>query len=222
FQLANVDADTNPQIAQAFQVQAVPTVVALLGGRPAPLFQGTYPEDQLRQVLDEVLKLAQQAGVTGTLQPAEDGDEETAEPPDQPLPPLHAEAVAAIERGDLAAAEDAYTRALKESPADSEAHAALLQVQLLRRIEERDPDQVLAAAADAGPSDVDAHLAAADVEAGTNRFGDAFQRLIAVVRATGGDERERVRARLVELFEIAGNSHPDVGPARRQLASALY
>ncbi len=222
FQLANVDADTNPQIAQAFQVQAVPTVVALLGGRPAPLFHGTYPEDQLRQVLDEVLKLAQQAGVTGTLQPAEDGDEETAEPPEQPLPPLHAEAVAAIERGDLAAAEDAYTRALKENPGDSEAHAALLQVQLLRRVDSSDQAQVLAAAESAAPGDVDAQLAAADVEATMNRFGDAFQRLLAAVRATGGDERERVRARLVELFASAGPSHPDVGPARRELASALY
>ncbi|MFC7406285.1 tetratricopeptide repeat protein [Georgenia alba] len=223
FQLANVDADTSPQIAGAFQVQSVPTVVALIGGRPAPLFQGAYPEEQLRQVLDEVLRLAAQAGVTGVLQPSgEDQDGPDEEPAEPPLPPLHAEALAAIERGDLDGAEDAYRRALKENPGDDDAHAALLQVQLIRRVEGRDPEEVLAAASDAPASDVDAHLAAADVEATTGQFGAAFERLLAAVRATAGDERERVRVRIVELFEIAGQNHPDVGPARRNLASALY
>lgn len=221
FQLATVDADTETQIAAAFQVQAVPAVLAVLAGRPLPLFQGTYPAEQVRQVIDEVLRVAAESGVTGVLQVS---DEEPEEPSEPPLPPLHAEALDAIDRGDLAAAEDAYTRALKENPGDRDAQAALLQVQLIRRVEEagQDPDEVLAAAQAAGPGDVDPHLAAADVEAATGRFGAAFDRLLAVVRATAGDDREKARVRLVELFEIAGSTHPDVGPARRQLASALY
>ncbi|WP_345042413.1 tetratricopeptide repeat protein [Georgenia daeguensis] len=220
FQLAQVDVDANPQIAAAFQVQSVPTVVAVIGGQPIPLFQGAYPEEQIRQVLDEVLRIAAQNGVTGVMVPTgEPQDEEPAEPP---LPPLHAEALEAIERGDLDAAEDAYTRALKENPGDGEARAALLQVQLIRRVDSDDPEEVLAAAAGAAPGDVTAQLAAADVEAATGRFADAFARLVAVVRATAGDDREQARLRLLELFEIAGPTHPDVAPARRALASALY
>lgn len=220
FQLATVDADGNGQIAAAFQVQALPTVVALIGGRPAPLFQGAYPEEQVRQVIDEVLRLAQQSGVTGTIQVA--AEQEEQEPEEKPLPPLHAEALAAIERGDLPAAEEAYTRALKENPGDGEAKAALAQVQLLQRAEQHDAEAVLAAAAEAPAGDLDAQFAAADVEAVAGRFSEAFARLLRVIRATAGEERDAARTRLVELFDIAGPEHPDVAPARRQLASALY
>jgi putative thioredoxin len=219
FQLAQVDVDANPQIAAAFQVQSVPTVVAVIGGQPIPLFQGAYPEEQIRQVLDELLRIAAQNGVTGVLAPTDEPQEE--EPAEPPLPPLHAEALDAIERGDLEAAETAYNQALKENPGDAEARAALLQVQLIRRVDHDDPEQVLAAAG-AAPGDVTAQLAAADVEAATGRFAAAFERLVAVVRVTADDEREQARLRLLELFEIAGPTHPDVGPARRALASALY
>lgn len=128
----------------------------------------------------------------------------------------------ALERGDLAAAEDAYRRALKENPGDAEAHAAMLQVQLLQRADAADAAQALAAADAGGPRDVDAALTAADVEAAVGDFGAAFARLLASVRVTAGDDRERVRQRLVDLFEIAGPGHPEVAPARRNLASALY
>jgi putative thioredoxin len=56
--LARIDAEANPQIAQAFQAQSVPTVVAVLAGQPLPLFQGAYPRDQVRAVLDQVLAAA--------------------------------------------------------------------------------------------------------------------------------------------------------------------
>ncbi|KAE8762421.1 tetratricopeptide repeat protein [Georgenia thermotolerans] len=219
FQLARVDGDANPQIAAALQVQAVPTVVALVAGQPLPLFQGAYPEDQVRQVLDEVLRVAAQNGVTGVLE--DTGDDVAEAPEEPPLPPLHAEALAAIERGDLDGAEAAYTQALNENPRDADAKAALLQVQLIRRVEQHDPDEVLRRAAAAGPADVAAQLAAADVEATTGQFGAAFDRLLAVVRATAGDDREQARLRLIELFDIAGPT-PEVQSARRQLASALY
>lgn len=220
FRLAHIDADSNPQIAQALQVQALPTVVAVLGGRPAPLFQGAYPEEQVRQVLDEVLRLAAQSGVTGTASVTDDG--EAPAPSEPELPPLHAEAMDAIERGDLDAAEDAYTRALKENPGDGEAEAAREQVRLIRRAQEHDPAEALAAAASAAPQEVEVQLTAADVEAASGQFGAAFDRLLSVIRATTGDDRERARVRLVEFFGIAGATHPEVGRARKQLASALF
>lgn len=219
FQLARVDADSEPQIAAALQVQAVPTVLALVAGQPVPLYQGAYPEAQVRQVLDEVLRLAAQNHVTGVLDDA--GTAEPEAPAEPEIPPLHAEALAAIERGDLAAAERAYQQALAENPGDSEAQAALLQVQLIARVDQEEPDEVLGRAAAAPPQDVAAHLAAADVEAATGQFAAAFDRLLAVVRATSGEEREQARVRLVELFDIAGPV-PEVQAARRQLASALY
>ncbi|WP_257879842.1 hypothetical protein [Kocuria flava] len=93
--LASVDAEAAPEIAQMFQAQSVPTVVALLGGRPVPLFNTTVPAEQAAQYLDELLALAEQNGITGTVEPVRADDEPA------PLPPLHQEAVDALEAGDL-------------------------------------------------------------------------------------------------------------------------
>lgn len=220
--LAKVDVDANPQISQAFGVQSIPTVVAVVKGQPVPLFQGALPESQVRQVFEELLRVAEANGVTGRLEVDPDaGADEAAEPEEPPLPPLHQEAYDAIERDDLHAAADAYRRALVESPADDLARAGLAQVELMRRTAGLDLDQVRAAAA-AAPGDVDAGLVAADVDVLGGHVDDAFGRLVDLVRLTTAEERERVRARLLDLFEVVGADDPRVLSARRALASALF
>ena len=67
FQVARVNVDAAPEVAQALQAQAVPTVVALIAGQPVPMFQGTVPEDQLRSILDQLLEVAAANGVSGTI-----------------------------------------------------------------------------------------------------------------------------------------------------------
>src|SRR6185312_2022466 len=47
--LAKVDVDANPRIAQAFGVQSIPTVIAVVGGQPLQLFTGALPEPDVRQ-----------------------------------------------------------------------------------------------------------------------------------------------------------------------------
>lgn len=220
FLLAKVDVDANPQIAGAFQVQSIPSVVALVAGQPVPMFQGAYPERQVRAILDELLRVAAENGVAGTLDDAANAPGEA--PAEPPLPPLHQAAYDALERDDLEGAARAFGQALRENPRDDEARAGLAQVDLLRRLAGVDPAAVLAAAARASADDVDPHLAAADVELASGRTSAAFDRLLTVVRATAGPERERVRVRLLELFEVAGRTAPEVTAARRALASALY
>lgn len=214
FLLAKIDVDASPQIAQAFQVQSIPTVIGLLGGQPVPLFQGAYPEAQIRQVLDQLLQVAAANGVTGTLAPAGEAAAEDVEPA---LPPLHAEGLAALEKGDFDAAEAAYRAAIKENPADAEAKSALTQVALWRRLDGKDPVDLVR---DAVPGDLESQLAAADAEFASMLLDKAFGRLLELVRQ-GGDAREPARARLIEFFDMIG-SHPEVTSARRALASALY
>ena len=72
FQLVTVDVDSNPATLQAFQVQAVPVSFALIQGQPVPLFEGAQPEAQFAAVIDQVLALAAQNGVTGTVSPGPD------------------------------------------------------------------------------------------------------------------------------------------------------
>ncbi|RMI02392.1 tetratricopeptide repeat protein [Cellulomonas triticagri] len=218
--LARIDSEANPQIAQAFQAQSVPAVVAVLAGQPLPLFQGAPPLDQVRGVLDQVLEAAAANGVTGTVAPA-DHEAAPAEPEEPPLPPLHQEAYDAIERDDLPAAAAAYEQALRENPRDDMARAGLAQVGLLSRTRDVDLAAVRKAAADA-PGDVDAQLAVADVDVLGGQIEDAFARLVDTLRVTAGPDKERVRVRLVELFDVVGNDDARVVAARRAMASALY
>ncbi len=226
FLLAKIDVDANPQVAAAFQVQSIPSVVALLGGQPVPMFQGAYPEAQVRAILEELLKVAAENGVDGTLaettaaEPADDG--EPTEPAEPPLPPLHQAAYDALEREDLEGAAEAFGKALRENPRDDEARAGLAQVDLLRRLVGLDATAVLEAARRAAPDDVEAHLRAADVEVAVRRATAAFDRLVDLVRVTSGPDRERVRVRLLDLFHVVGSGTPEVSAARRALAGALY
>ncbi|MDO4918567.1 tetratricopeptide repeat protein [Kocuria sp.] len=212
--LGTVDVSAEPQIAQAFQAQAVPTVVALLGGRVVPLVNSTVPEQQVRELLSELVALAQQNGVTGTAEP-------TSQDEPAPLPPLHQEAVDKLEAGDLDGAEAAYNRALAENPGDHEAKLALAQVHLLQRVSAMDAAAVREAAA-SDPSDVAAALDVADLDLSGGHVEDAFRRLLTLVRTTAGDDKETARARLVELFDVVGAEDPRVVSARSQLMRALF
>jgi putative thioredoxin len=87
--LAAADVEAFPQLAQAFQVQAVPTAVAVLKGQPVPLFQGGADEQQIRPLLDELLTVAAANGVTGNVG---GGAGSSEEPAPAPLPPLHQKA----------------------------------------------------------------------------------------------------------------------------------
>ncbi|TSD12469.1 tetratricopeptide repeat protein [Curtobacterium sp. KBS0715] len=222
--LAKVDADTNPQLVQAFQAQSIPTVAAVIGGRPLGLFVGALPEAQVRDVYEQVLQAAEQNGVTGRVTvdgAAAPTDAEQGEPEPEPLPPHHQAAYDAIERGDYATAIEEYKTAILQDPHDQMAVAGLAQVSLLDRLNGRTADEIRAAAA-AGPQDVQAQLAVADLDISGGHVDDAFGRLLDLVPTVFGEDREALRVRLVEYFELIGSEDPRVVAARRRLANALY
>ncbi len=221
FQLVTVDVDANPTILQAFQVQAVPVSFAFVQGQPVPLFEGVQPEEQVTAVVDQVLALAAQHGVTGTVavDGAQPSDGDVDEEP--PLPPLHQKAFDAIEAGDLDGAADAYREALLQSPADTDAKIGLAQVGLLQRTQGVDLQAARAAAA-AAPTDVDAQILVADLDLLGGHVEDAFVRLIDTVRVTADADRNKAREHLVELFEVVGSADERVAKARKALMSALF
>ncbi|GEC74636.1 tetratricopeptide repeat protein [Microbacterium maritypicum] len=218
--LAKVDVDANPQLAQSFRAQSIPMVVALIAGQPVPMFTGAVPEQQVRDVFAQLLQVAAQNGVTGTLSVAEAGAEPApaAEPE---LPPLHAEAFAAIEVGDYAAAIKAYEKALAENPRDEDALAGLGQVRLLDRVQGLDLQSARAAAAEA-PLDVQAQFDVADLDLAGGHVDDAFGRLLDLFAQLPSDQRAPVRERLVELFGLIGAEDPRVVSARNRLSSLLF
>lgn len=216
--LAKVDVDANPGIAQAFAVQSIPSVFAVIGGRPLPMFQGALPEPQVRAYLDEVLKVAAANGVTGTRDGAAAGEPAAAEPAGDPR--MEA-AYDAIEAGDWAGARAAYQAMLDSSPKDPVARAGLALVGVFERVAGADHARILAAA-DAAPDDLAAQERAADVLVLDGRPVEAFARLVGAIRYSSGAERDRLRAHLLDLFEVVGPEDPAVVRARMDLANALF
>jgi putative thioredoxin len=220
FVLAKIDVDANQALAASAQVQSIPMVMGVIKGQPVPLFAGALPEADVRKYIDELLRVAAANGVSGTFTPTAD-DERAGQPAEPSHDPRFDKAYDAIDRGDYDAAAAAYEELLAESPADADAKAGLAQVSLLKRTASVDP-AAAQAAAKAGPADVDAQLLVADLEVAAGRAEAAFDRLITTVRATSGEDRERVRARMLELFDVVGQADPRVAKARAALASALF
>lgn len=215
--LAAVDIDQAPEIAQAFQIQGTLGVVAMLGGRPAPMYNSPVPAEQIQELLGQVLQLAQQSQLTGTFEPVAVGG--ATEP--APLPPEHQKAQAAMEQGDYEAAADAYKEALRDKPADREAKIGLARVGLLQRVQDQDLDQARETAA-SRPDDVEAQLAVADLDVSGGHVEDAFGRLIRLIQRSDAQTKDTVRERLLELFEVVGAEDERVVKARGALMRALF
>jgi putative thioredoxin len=216
--LAKIDVDANPRIAQAFGVQSIPTVVAIAGGQPVDAFQGALSEAQIKEWLTGLLD-AQREKLPGIAE-AEQGGGAQPEGEEEPEDPRFTAAEEALERGDYAAAEQAYQAIVDAEPDNEEAKLALSQVRFTARAEAADPSAI--AKADAAPDDIDAAFAAADAELGQQQVEPAFNRLIELVRRSSGDDKDRVRKQLVDLFELFPADDPRVLKARRNLASALF
>ena len=208
--LATINVDAAPRVAAMFGAEAVPTVVALAAGQPIASFEGPQPPSQLRRWIDSLL-----AATAGKLSGA--GGDAQAEPA---VDPALVEAREKMDSGDFAGAAAAYQALLDADPQHAEAKGALRQITFLERATAHPQDAV--ATADAAADDIDAAFAAADVQVLNHDIAAAFDRLTGLVKRTAGDERTRVRTRLIELFELFDPADPDVIAGRRNLANALY
>lgn len=215
--LVRIDLDANPQLGQQ------PQVLGILGGRPVQLFAGNPPEEQIQQLLDEVMQVAQQQGLLGFVEiegQSTDGAEEQT-PAEPELPPLHREAYEAVDRGDYEAGLAAFDKAIAQDPADDDAKAGRAQVALLQRLHGSSLDEIRSAAAN-GPDDIDAQLAVADLDLSGGHIDDAFDRLLTLFPKLDADGKDRVRSRLLDLFLIVGGADPRVAKARARLTNLLF
>jgi putative thioredoxin len=207
FALARVDIEAHPQVAQAFQTKSVPYAVAIIAEQMVPLFEQSYPEAQVRMVMDKVLTLASEQGI--------------GEAPVEQMEAEEIEAMDALEAGNYLAAEAAYKKWLSRKPGENLAKLGLAQTQLLMRTEGLELSEVIDQSA-LNPSDIQLQLKAADVEIVNGGVEAAFARLIHAVRATSGDERTKVKDHLLNLFALVDQSDPRLVAARKELASALF
>ncbi len=221
--LAKIDVDANPRLAQAAQVQGIPAVKAVVAGQMVAEFTGALPEAQVRQWVGQLVAAAR-AGQFGPLGSAVAEGSEAAGAPAAVDADLEA-GDEALMAGDTAAASAAYQRLHDRvgvsADLRAEARAGLARAGLLARAETLDP-QALQQRLTANPLDVEAAAGIADLLVLGQRVDDAFALLLQIVRETAGDERDRARTHLLELFELVGDADPSVGKARRELAGALF
>lgn len=197
-----VSLSASPQLAQAVGVSSAPAMLAILAGQPAPLFQGPIQQQQLLQVLAQVLQLAQQNGITAK---AKLGKKEEV----KPLSKDHQAAISAIENNNLEEAKKIFQKILIEYPNDNEAKAGAAQVELMLRLQGKNLDEL-----DKLMLGADQLLASRNPSAAFSLLLDLFAERI--------EERERIRARLIQLFFLLGDSDPAVLDARRRLASMMF
>jgi len=207
FSLARVDIDASPEVAQAFQTKSIPYAVAIIAEQMVPLFEQTYPEAQVKMVLDKVLTLASEQGV--------------GQAPEEQIEPEEIEAMNALEIGDYVAAEAAYKKWLSRKPAEALAKLGLAQTQLLIRTQFQDLNTVISQSK-AAPADIELHIKAADVEIVNGDVEAAFTRLLTAIKVSSGDDRTKLKNHLLELFTLVDPSDPRLNAARKELASALF
>ncbi|MCE2647679.1 MAG: tetratricopeptide repeat protein [Streptomycetaceae bacterium] len=205
--LARVNIDTHPEIAQAFQTKNVPYAVAIIAEQMVPLFEQAYPEAQVRLVIDKVLALSAQQGI--------------GEAPVEQMEPEEEEAIKALESGEFAHAEAAYKKWLSRKPNENLAKLGLAQTQLLIRTEGLDLNQVIEESTKS-PTDIDLQLRAADIEIVNGGVEAAFSRLLNLVKATQGDDKNKVKNHLLNLFALVDQSDPRLISARKELASSIF
>jgi putative thioredoxin len=204
-----VDALASPELAQAFELKQVPTLLGMLKGQPAPLFSGDQPAEQVQQIIDRVLEVGKENGLTGTVKVAE---------PQPELSITHQQAFAAIEENNYPLAKSLYEKALVENPNDQLAEAGLAQIKLLIRLEGKDLPAIASSTGEA----LDEVLDRVDALVATGAAQAGFAQLLGLFEKTAKDQREPIRLRFVELFLVVGNEDPAVIQARKNLSLLLF
>lgn len=205
--LGSVDIDRAPEVATALQVRTVPYAVALVAGQPIPLFEEAIREEEVRVVISKLLSIAAEQGIGSA--------------PEEKLEPEEVEALAALEAGNLTLAEDAYKRFVVRKPQDPYAKLGLAHTQLQLRIVGLDHATIISTA-NSNPLDINVAMNCADIEVATGTVEPAFLRLLSIIKSTSGEERAKVKDRLLNLFLLVDPADPRVIKARAELANALF
>ena len=124
-----MDADATPQVAQAFGVKNLPTVVALGAGQPLTNFEGAQPLDALKQWVDA---LVQNVGPQLKGLQSDAGEPQTQEEEEDPR---LQEAEGFLNAGDFDGALKVYNSILEAEPENVQIKQARDTTVLLKRLD---------------------------------------------------------------------------------------
>ena len=230
FELAKVDVDAEQELAAAFQIRSVPTVMLVKGGQLVDGFPGALPEGQLREFLKH-----------HGIEPAEAvADAPTAEIAAAPVDPheevmrlrkaIEAEpdqaqlrldlALALLQTGAASEAEQLLDGLPANLATDDRTIKARARLGFAALLKDAPPAEVLEAAIASDPADLRARhllgvrkLVGSDAEAGLSQFIEMLQR----DRAWGDSLAKKS---LIDAFRVIEDEDL-VGRYRRKMSSLL-
>jgi putative thioredoxin len=200
-ELAKVDTDANPMLAQAFGIRGIPAVKAFRDGKIASEFTGAIPPAAIEEFLDDLVP-----------SPAEElaaaGDENSLRRA-LALDPKHAGAARALGKLLVTRGDDAEARELLEPLSGDFAAEGLVARLRLAAGESVDGIE---------PATLERAFAAWD----TGDHESALEALQeAIAEASDPEARDLVRRVMVAIFTELGPEDPIARAHRRRLAAAL-
>ncbi len=229
FRLVKVNTEEEQELAQHFRVRSIPTVYAIVGGRPVDQFQGALPEAQLREFIDRLMPNPSDLELDSALGAIEKGDREAAsghlkkalalDPSNDMARMTYAQML--LEDDDAPAA-NAQLEAL--SPAgrqDPHAQALAARVQAMLEENRLPPSPELEARIAKDPADLQARLELAQHCIAHKAWEPALEQLLEIVRRDRAFGDDVGRKTMIQIFDLAQSQPQLVAAWRRRLGAAL-
>ena len=228
--LAKVDTDAQMQLAAAFGIRSLPTVVLVKGGQMVDGFMGALPESAVREFLQRHLGDVEEAVAEEPVP-----EEAAAETPEQAIARLQQEIALAPDKPELkldlavaymrAGLADAAQTELESLPAnlfeDAKARRLRHQLDLSRAVKDAPDLATLRARVAADPADTSARdllgvrlLIEGDAAAGLEQF-------LHILRTQRDWNDGQAKKRLIAAFATLDDEDL-VGTYRRKMASLLF
>lgn len=230
FCLVKVNVDQCPEIAQAFGVQSIPFVVAMLDGQPVSQFAGVKPEPELRAWLKsivpspavEAFEQGQQHEIDGSLELAEACYRKASE-----LEPEIAEFRITHARVLLELNRDQESREIldelnKRGYLEPEAQALVAQLEKRSQVEESGGVAEARNALESAPSDLALQLKLAEAYGADSRFEEACEICLEIVKQDRGGIGVQAKEVMVGLLTVMGPKSRLAADFRKKLATAFY
>ena len=232
FLLAKIDIDRNPELAQAFRVQAVPTVLAIVQGRLVDGFQGALPQAELDQFLERVAPGGPAPSradlrVERARELAEGGELATAighlrevlrETPEHAGARL-ALAELLIRDGKAREARLVLEKLAGEASVAERVQALLAQLDFAEQAGDR---AELEARVRAAPDDLAARIELAKALIAARDHARGLELLLEVVRADAGEHRAAAKQAMLEVFGMLGLEDKLANEYRFKLSLELF
>lgn len=229
FILAKINVDQNQRLAMQFQVQGIPAVKAFYNGKVAGEFTGALPEPQVRKFVqglvpstaDLYARQAHEWEMSNQLPMAVTNYRAAlAEQPDH-FPAMIGLGRTLLSQGQL----DEALQVLNGVPAgvpERTAADALIATAQFRQHAAGQTEAELRTKISANPADSASRYALASLLASEQRYAEALDEFLEVVRRDRKYNDDGARKAMLALFTTLGEDHELTQTYRRKLANVLF